>query len=84
MNKINAFKLAARVIVGAGTATISKSIIQNNVQPSNPWETITVAAASVVIGSMAMEAARTYTDAQIDIVVEAWKDATSKETTVTA
>ena len=84
MNKIKAFKLAARVIVGAGTTTISNSIIQNNVQPSNPWQTITVAAASVVIGSMAAEAARTHTDAQIDSIVDAWNNATSKETTVTA
>lgn len=84
MNKIAATKLAARLIVGAGTTTISRSIIQNNVQPSNLWETITVAAASVVIGSMVSEAARTHTDAQIDIVVEAWNNTTFKETTVTA
>lgn len=81
MNKIEAFKLAARVIVGAGTTVISKNIIQNNVRPANTLEAFTVGAASVVIGSMASEATRTHTDTQIDAIVAAWKNATSKETT---
>ena len=84
MNKIDAFKLAVRVIAGAGATTITKSIIQNNVQPSNPWEAISVVVASVAAGSMASEAVRAHTDTQIDKVVEAWNTAKSKETPVTA
>lgn len=72
MNKITAFKLVTRLVVGAGTTTISNSIIRNNVTPSNPLETVTVTAASFVIGSMVSAAAKNHTDTQIDGVVEAW------------
>lgn len=72
MNKLTVFKLAARIIVGAGTTTISNSIIKNNVNPANTIEQISVAVASVVVGSMASEATKSHTDAKIDAVVEAW------------
>ena len=72
MNKLQAFKFATRLIVGAGTTTISNSIIKNNVQPSNVIEQISVAVSSVVIGSMASEATKSHTERQIDAFVEAW------------
>lgn len=72
MNKLQAFKFATRLIVGAGTTTISNSIIKNNVQPSNVIEQISVAVSSVVIGSMASEATKSHTEAQIDAFVAAW------------
>lgn len=75
MNKLAAFKLVARLVVGAGTTTVTNSIIKNNVVPSNPIEQISVAVASVVIGSMASAATRSHTDTQIDAVVEAWNKA---------
>lgn len=83
MNKLAAFKLAARIVVGAGTTTISNSIINNNVNPANSIEKISVAVASVVVGSMASEATKSHTDAKIDAVVDAWNGRKS-ETTVTA
>jgi heme O synthase-like polyprenyltransferase len=73
MNKLNVFKFGTRLIVGVGTTSIAKSIIRNNVAPSNRFEAISIAVASVVIGSMASTATKDYTDAQIDEVVEAWK-----------
>lgn len=79
MNKLNAFKIVARIVVGAGTTTISNNIIRNNVSPSNLIEQISVGVASVVVGSMASEATRAHTDRQIDSVVEAWNSA-SKNT----
>lgn len=75
MTKLDGFKLAARIIVGAGTTTISNSVIRNNVQPSNVIEQISTAVASVVIGSMASEATKSHTDAKIDGLVEAWNSA---------
>lgn len=85
MNKISAFKLVARIIVGAGTITISNSIIRNNVQPSNVIEQISTAVASVAIGSMASEAAKSHTNAKIDELVKAWNNRSSTEnTTATA
>lgn len=80
MNKIETFKLVARLIVGAGTTTVSNSIIKNNVQPSNVIEQISTAVASVVIGSMASEATKSHTDAKIDAVVEAWNKSKNKST----
>lgn len=85
MTKLSAFKIAARLIVGAGTTTISNSIIKNNVQPSNMIEQISVAVSSVVIGSMASEATKSHTDAQIDAFVELWNKKTNDtETPATA
>jgi hypothetical protein len=84
MTKIAMFKLAARIIVGAGTTTVSSSIIKNNVQPSNLIEQISTAVASVVIGSMASEATKAHTDAKIDSLVEAWTNLKSKENHATA
>lgn len=72
MNKLNAFKFVTRLIVGAGTTTISKTIISNNVTPSNKIEAISVGVASFVIGSMASEATKSHTDRQIDQIVDAW------------
>ena len=80
MNKIAAVKLATRVIVGVGTTHVTKSIIQNNVVTSNPLESVTVAVASVAIGSMVSEAVKSHTDAQIDSLVDAWNNAKSAQT----
>jgi hypothetical protein len=84
MNKVKTFKFAARLVVGLGTTTISNSIIRNNVTPSNPVEAVSVAVASLVIGSMASEATRSHTERQIDSLVETWNNARSEDDTVTA
>ena len=79
MNKLNAFKLAARIVVGAGTTTVSNSIIRNNVTPENLIQSVSVGVASVVIGSMASEATQSHTERQIDKLVEAWNKASSEK-----
>lgn len=73
MNKLTAVKFVARLVVGAGTTTISKSIINNNVEPSNLVEQISTAVASVVIGSMAAEATKSHTERQIDQIADAFR-----------
>lgn len=83
MTKLEAFKLATRIVVGAGTTTISNSIIRNNVAPTNLFQTVSVGVASVVIGSMAAEAAKSHTDTKIDELAELWTKNPS-DTTVTA
>lgn len=80
MNKLSAFKIAARIVVGAGTTTVSNSIIKNNVTPENAFQAISVGVASVVIGSMASEATKSHTERQIDAVVDAWNNARSTNT----
>lgn len=85
MNKLDVVKLAARLVVGAGTTTVTNSIIRNNVTPTNLIEQISVGVTSVVIGSMASNATREYTVAQIDSFAAVWNDRTkSTEPTPTA
>lgn len=81
MTKLATFKLVARIIVGAGTTTISKSIIDNNVAGGSLPERVGVAVASVVIGSMASEATKSHTDARIDQAVALWNETRSENTT---
>lgn len=83
MTKLDAFKLATRIVVGAGTTTISNSIIRNNVAPANLFQQVSVGVASLVIGSMASEATRSHTDTQIDAIAELWTK-TPSDDTVTA
>lgn len=86
MNKIAALKVAARVIVGVGTTSVTNSIIRNNVTPTNLIEQISVGVATLVIGSMASTATKNHTDAQIDALADAWKTArtSSEDAPVTA
>lgn len=84
MSKIEIFKLAARIVVGAGTATVSNSIIRNNVAPTNLFQQISVGVASVTIGSMASEATKAHTDVKIDDLVDAWKNLSKTEETTSA
>lgn len=81
MNKINTIKLVARIIVGAGATSITRTIIQNNVQPTSLIDQITTTAGSLVLGSMAAEAAKSHTDAQIDNVVAAFAKIQDKDAT---
>lgn len=73
MTKIQIAKQIVGFVVGAGTATISRTIIKNNVDPEKSTNKVTVNAASVVIGAMATDATRKYTDAKIDEIVNWWE-----------
>lgn len=78
MTKREIVKLVARIVVGAGTTTVTGSIIKNNVAPQNLLQQISVGAASVVIGSMASEATKAHTDAKIDEIAEAFASLKNK------
>lgn len=83
MDKIAIAKQAASWIVGAGTAKIVSSIIQNNVDPEKLYQKIEVLAAGIVIGSMAKDATKAYTDTKIDGYVAKWHEFKSKKDTPT-
>lgn len=78
MNSIKLVKTATSFIVGAGTTKIVSSIIQNNVSPDNVADKVAVTGAAFVIGSMAADATRKYTDSMIDEAVTAYKNAVKK------
>ena len=70
--KVNAIKIVADVIVGAGASVIVKTIVKNNVAPEKRTAQVCVAVAAIVLGWMAADAAGTYTERQIDVVAELW------------
>lgn len=80
MEKIKIVKTVVNFIVGIGTGQIVRSIIQNNTNPEKVTEKVTIAAGSIVLGSMAADASKTYTDAKIDGWHESW-EATKKTNT---
>lgn len=67
----NVVKKTINAIVGIGTTQIVNAIISNNVEPVELHRKVTVAAASIAIGSAVAEATKTHTDAQIDEMFDA-------------
>lgn len=71
MNALEITKFAASAVVGVGTSKIVHSIIKNNTNAQTLLDTISLFAASYVIGSMAADATKKYLDEKIDDAV-AW------------
>lgn len=66
MDSLDITKKVASFIVAAGTGKIVTAIIQNNVEPEKIYQKVEIIAAGIVIGGMAKDATKTYTDAKID------------------
>ena len=73
MTKLDIAKKATSLVVGVGASKIVADIILNNVNPTTIVTKITVAVAAVVIGAMASDATKKYTDAKIDEFLDAYK-----------
>lgn len=74
MKKIEITKKIISTIVGLGTSTIVKSIIENNVDTDTNAQKVTVTAASAAIGFAASDAMSGYTDSKIDEIVAWWSE----------
>ena len=74
LNGIDIAKKAVGLVVGAGASKIVHAIIQNNISPEKVIDKITIVSASVVIGSMAREATKEYTDGYARIWEEIYRD----------
>jgi hypothetical protein len=72
MTKLQIAKIAATTIVGFGTSKIVQSICLNNTQPDNLPDKVMVHSAALVMGMMAADLTRRYTDAKIDEVANWW------------
>lgn len=70
MKKIELLKKTVRLVVGIGTAKIVNDIIKNNVDTDNTYQKVTVVAASTAIGGAVSELTSSYTDRQIDEIVD--------------
>lgn len=66
MDHIEITKKVAGLIVGTGTAKIVTAIIQNNVSYDKITTKVPVVIAGIVIGAMAKDATKAYSDAKID------------------
>lgn len=74
MTKLEIAKSAAKFIVGAGTATIIRTIISNNVQPDDIAQKVTVTAGSIMLGSLVADVTSQYTAAQIDKLADFYNE----------
>lgn len=73
MTKTDIAKTIVGFVVGAGASKIVKGVIDKNVEPEKKTDKVAVAAASYVVGAMAADATKKYTDAKIDEIVEWWE-----------
>lgn len=78
MNKLEITKKVATFVVGVGTSKIAQSIIQNNVSTDTVIAKVTVNSAALVIGMMASEATKKFTNAKIDEYASLFADAKDK------
>jgi 4-hydroxybenzoate polyprenyltransferase len=72
LNPLSIVKGTTTFVVGAGTTAIVKGIIENNTDPEAARDKVAIAAAGFVIGSMAANATKDYTDRSIDEIVETY------------
>jgi hypothetical protein len=80
MNKVQIAKTIANVIVGAGTYRLVNGIVENNMETETTTDKVLAQSTSLVIGAMASNVTRSYTDQKIDEIVAWWKTTTNPTT----
>lgn len=79
MTKTEIAKVAVSFVVGGTTAKVVKEIIKNNTNPDTAADKAAVVVASYVLGAIAADASKTWSDAQIDKLITWWiKNVTAK------
>lgn len=81
MNFLPLAKKIVSTVVGLGTSMIVHDIIANNVDTSTAPRKVAVGSASAMIGMMAADATKDYTDRQIDELVALWNKYTNSNET---
>lgn len=74
ISKTDLAKRAASFIVGIGTAKIVSGIIDNNTTSETVTDKVTITTAGLVIGIMAADKTKLYTDNFIDELIAGWKN----------
>lgn len=74
LNKTEIAKKAAFVVVGFGTAHVVKAIIRNNVHPDSVTDKAAVVIGTYVLGAIAADASKEWTDTKIDELIEWWTE----------
>lgn len=73
MNRIDIAKKVTSFVVGTATAAVVKQIILNNTTPEKVTDKAAVMVGCYVLGGIAADASKKWTDAKIDELVEAFK-----------
>jgi len=79
MTKTEITKAIATFVVGSATYTVVKEIIKNNTDPDGVADKAAVMIASYVLGVIAADASKKWTDSKIDKLVAEWRKLTSKD-----
>jgi len=79
MNKTDLAKAVTSFVVGSATATVVRQIIQNNTDPEKVVDKAAVIIGSYVLGCIAADASKKWTDTKIDEVVAQWMKWKSKD-----
>lgn len=72
MTKTEIAKVVAGFVIGTGTAKVVKEIIKNNVTPDSVTDKTAIIIASYVLGAIAADASKNWTDAKIDQTIAWW------------
>lgn len=72
MTKTDFAKKAVSLIVGFGTAKVVKEIIKNNTAPEKATDKAAIIIAGYVLGAIAADASKVWTDDKIDALVDWW------------
>ena len=72
MTKTDIAKQLASFVVGGCTAKVVKEIVVRNTDPESVADKAVVFVASCVIGAMARDATKVWTDAKIDKLIAWW------------
>lgn len=72
MTKLEITKAVTSFVVTSGTTKIVNGIIRNNTNPEKLTDTVSIGAASVVVGMMVGDATKKYTDEKIDEIAVWW------------
>lgn len=74
MTKLDIAKLVVSAVVGTGTSKIVASVIKNNTSPEKITDVVTITSASFVLGAIAADASKKYTDTKIDEIATWWNE----------
>ena len=78
MTKLDITKIVVTTVVGFGASKIAQSICLNNTPTETIPDKVMVHSAAIVVGMMASELTRKYTNAKIDEVAH-WYNSTVKK-----
>lgn len=74
INPLAITKGVVSFVVASGTSKIIGSIVRNNVSPEKVSETVAIYSATVVLGAMAADATKKYTDKTIDEIAQFYNE----------